>query len=224
MKQDLQIATLAGGCFWCLEAVYQEVDGVDSIVSGYCGGTQPDPTYEQVCSGVTGHAEAVNIFFDPDKVSYEKLLGIFFVIHDPTTLNRQGGDIGTQYRSAIFFHNDVQKQHAIKTVELLQNSDVWDSQIVTEIVSASTFYEAEQYHQNYYRDNPNQQYCQFVVAPKLSKFRQKYLTLCLILLISLPIHVYVRKLSLATTLLDYRFWIPAVLTSILVGVLVSFGN
>ncbi len=175
MKQDLQIATLAGGCFWCLEAVYQEVDGVDSIVSGYCGGTQPDPTYEQVCSGVTGHAEAVNIFFDPDKVSYEKLLGIFFVIHDPTTLNRQGGDIGTQYRSAIFFHNDVQKQHAIKTVELLQNSDVWDSQIVTEIVSASTFYEAEQYHQNYYRDNPNQQYCQFVVAPKLSKFRQKYL-------------------------------------------------
>tara|TARA_B100001245_G_C22587094_1_gene291511 strand:+ start:33 stop:575 length:543 start_codon:yes stop_codon:yes gene_type:complete len=175
VKQDLQIATLAGGCFWCLEAVYQEVDGVDSIVSGYCGGTQPDPTYEQVCSGVTGHAEAVNIFFDPDKVSYEKLLGIFFVIHDPTTLNRQGGDIGTQYRSAIFFHNDVQKQHAIKTVELLQNSDVWDSQIVTEIVSASTFYEAEQYHQNYYRDNPNQQYCQFVVAPKLSKFRQKYL-------------------------------------------------
>ena len=165
----------AGGCFWCLEAVYQEVDGVDSIVSGYCGGTQPDPTYEQVCSGVTGHAEAVNIFFDPDKVSYEKLLEIFFVIHDPTTLNRQGGDIGTQYRSAIFFHNDVQKQHAIKTVELLQNSDVWDSQIVTEIVSASTFYEAEQYHQNYYRDNPNQQYCQFVVAPKLSKFRQKYL-------------------------------------------------
>ena len=158
-----------------LEAVYQEVDGVDSIVSGYCGGTQPDPTYEQVCSGVTGHAEAVNIFFDPDKVSYEKLLEIFFVIHDPTTLNRQGGDIGTQYRSAIFFHNDVQKQHAIKTVELLQNSDVWDSQIVTEIVSASTFYEAEQYHQNYYRDNPNQQYCQFVVAPKLSKFRQKYL-------------------------------------------------
>ena len=131
MKQDLQIATLAGGCFWCLEAVYQEVDGIHSIVSGYCGGTQSDPTYEQVCSGVTGHAEAVNIFFDPDKVSYEKLLEIFFVIHDPTTLNRQGGDIGTQYRSAIFFHNDVQKQNAIKTVELLQNSDVWDSQIVT---------------------------------------------------------------------------------------------
>ena len=175
MKQHLQIATLAGGCFWCLEAVYQEVDGIDSIVSGYCGGTQLDPTYEQVCSGVTGHAEAVNIYFDPDKVSYEKLLEIFFVIHDPTTLNRQGGDIGTQYRSAIFFHNDTQKQQAIKTIELLQNTDVWDSQIVTEIVSASTFYEAEQYHQNYYRDNPNQQYCQFVVAPKLSKFRQKYL-------------------------------------------------
>ena len=175
MKPDLQIATLAGGCFWCLEAVYQEVVGVHSVVSGYCGGTQTDPTYEQVCSGATGHAEAVNVFFDSDKVSYEKLLEIFFVIHDPTTLNREGADIGSQYRSAIFFHDGTQKQHAIKTIELLQNEGIWDSQIVTEIIPASTFYVAEQYHQNYYRDNPNQQYCQFVVAPKLSKFRQTYL-------------------------------------------------
>ena len=173
MKQDLQIATLAGGCFWCLEAVYQEVDGVDSIVSGYCGGTQPDPTYEQVCSGVTGHAEAVNIFFDPDKVSYEKLLGIFFVIHDPTTLNKQGYDVGTQYSSAIFFHSLEQQLHSAGCLNSLVKKNIFKN-IVTEVTKFTKFYKAEEYHQSYYDKNPGNAYCEYKIVPKLTKFRTNF--------------------------------------------------
>jgi len=170
-----EIATLAGGCFWCLEAVYDEVKGVLSVESGYMGGRKPDPTYEQVCSGTTGHAEVVQIAFDPAAVSYKELLEVFFVIHDPTTPDRQGNDVGTQYRSAIFYHSPEQRQVAEQTMRELTAEKVYDAALVTQLLPAERFYPAEGYHQEYFQRNQNQPYCQFVVAPKLSKFRRKFL-------------------------------------------------
>ena len=170
-----EIATLAGGCFWCLEAVYDEIKGVLSVESGYMGGRKPDPTYEQVCSGTTGHAEVVQITFDPAVVSYKELLEVFFVIHDPTTLDRQGNDVGTQYRSAIFYHSPEQKQVAEQTMRELGAEKVYDTAIVTQLLPAERCYPAEGYHQEYFQRNQNQPYCQFVVAPKVSKFRRKFL-------------------------------------------------
>lgn len=170
----IETATLAGGCFWCLEAVYDEVQGVESVESGYMGGSVLNPNYKQVCSGDTGHAEVVQITFDSSVVSYRDLLEIFFVVHDPTTLNRQGNDMGTQYRSAIFYHSEEQKNTAEAVVRELTDEKVFDSAIVTQIVPAEEFYMAEPYHQEYFRNNPNQPYCSFVVAPKLRKFRSKF--------------------------------------------------
>lgn len=167
----LEIATLAGGCFWCLEAVFQDIRGVESVMSGYMGGRRPNPTYEQVCTGVTGHAEVVQLEFDPAVVSYGDILQVFFAIHDPTTLNRQGADAGTQYRSAIFFHSEMQRETATRTVRELTEAGIWDDPVVTEIAAATEFYPAEEYHRNYYRENPNQGYCRAVIAPKVSKFR-----------------------------------------------------
>jgi peptide-methionine (S)-S-oxide reductase len=169
-----EIATLAGGCFWCLEAVYDELEGVHSVESGYTGGHVENPTYHQVCSGETGHAEAVRITFDPDVVSFRDLLEVFFVIHDPTTLNRQGNDIGTQYRSAIFFHSPEQEATAREVIAELEREGAFPGRIVTEVVAAGPWYEAEAYHQEYYARNPGQGYCQFVIAPKLAKFRKKF--------------------------------------------------
>jgi peptide-methionine (S)-S-oxide reductase len=167
-----EIASLAGGCFWCLDAVYQDAAGVTKVVSGYMGGHVDKPSYQAVCSGNTGHAEIVQVHFDPEVISYEDILGIFFTIHDPTTLNRQGADVGTQYRSAIFYHDDRQKAQAEAMSQEVQA--YWDKPIVTEIVPVETFYEAEAYHQNYYKRNPYQGYCMAVVAPKVAKFRRKY--------------------------------------------------
>jgi peptide-methionine (S)-S-oxide reductase len=172
ISQNAQTATLAGGCFWCIEAVYLEVEGVESVVSGYTGGQKVNPTYEQVCAGTTGHAEAVEIKFNPDKISYKELLEIFFVIHDPTTLNRQGNDIGTQYRSAIYYHSPEQKTIAEQVMKEAQKQ--WEDPIVTELTPAPVFYKAEDYHQNYYNLHPNQGYCAVVINPKLAKFRKTY--------------------------------------------------
>ena len=169
-----EIATLAGGCFWCLEAVYDEVKGVDAVESGYMGGKNADPTYEQVCGGQTGHAEVIQISFDPSVVSFRELLEVFFVIHDPTTLNRQGNDAGTQYRSAIFYHSPVQQALAQDVISKLTATKLWDDPVVTEVVPAETFYVAETYHQEYYVRNPQQSYCAFVVAPKVAKFRKHF--------------------------------------------------
>jgi peptide-methionine (S)-S-oxide reductase len=165
-----ETATLGGGCFWCLEAVYQELKGVLQVESGYTGGQVPDPTYEQVCGGTTGHAEVVRVTFDRDVVSYRELLEIFFTIHDPTTLNRQGNDVGTQYRSVIYYHSPEQLDTARHVIAEMAN--VWDAPIVTEVSPAETYYKAEPYHQNYFRQHPLQGYCAFVVAPKLEKFRK----------------------------------------------------
>ncbi len=169
-----EVATLAGGCFWCLEAVFDQVRGVDSVESGYIGGQTPNPTYESVCSGRTGHAEAVRITFDPRIISYQELLEIFFVIHDPTTLNRQGNDIGTQYRSAIFFHSPEQQRTAESVIASLTRERLYPAPIVTQVVPATDWYEAEAYHQEYYAKNPLQGYCQFVVGPKVAKFRKQF--------------------------------------------------
>ncbi len=169
-----EIADLAGGCFWCLEAVYDELKGVESVESGYMGGRTPDPTYEDVCSGDTGHAEIVRITYDPKVVSFAELLQVFFVIHDPTTLNRQGNDVGTQYRSAIFYHSPEQKTQAEAVIANIEGAKLFDDPIVTEVVPASTFYIAEAYHQEYYARNPNQSYCAFVVRPKVAKFRKHF--------------------------------------------------
>jgi peptide-methionine (S)-S-oxide reductase len=169
-----EIATLAGGCFWCLEAVYDQMQGVLSVESGYIGGPLPNPTYEAVCSGRTGHAEAVRITFDPAAVSYRELLEVFFVIHDPTTLNRQGNDVGSQYRSAIYFHTPEQKATAEAIVAELNSEQAFPRPIVTEITAAGPFYEAEAYHQEYFAKNPGQGYCSFVVAPKVAKFRKHF--------------------------------------------------
>jgi len=173
-QQQRETATLAGGCFWCLEAVYDELQGVDSVESGYMGGAIANPTYQQVCSGRTGHAEVVQVAFDPAVISYREIIQIFFAIHDPTTLNRQGNDVGTQYRSAIFYHSDEQRTVAEDVIGELTRERVFDRPIVTEVTAASRMYLAEDYHQEYFARNPEQPYCQFVVAPKLAKFRKLF--------------------------------------------------
>ncbi len=171
---DRQIATLAGGCFWCLEAVFGQVRGVERVVSGYVGGHVVNPNYEAVCSGQTGHAEAVQIVFDAGMVSFKELLAVFFAIHDPTTLNRQGNDVGTQYRSAIFYHNETQREEAQAMVAELNGKLLGSSPLVTEVNAAPTFYPAEEGHQHYFVRHPEQGYCQFVIAPKVEKFRQYF--------------------------------------------------
>ena len=173
-RSGREVATLAGGCFWCLEAVYDQVQGVESVESGYIGGTVEDPTYEAVCSGQTGHAEAVRITFDPKAISYRELLDIFFVVHDPTTLDRQGNDVGTQYRSAIFYHSSEQRHTADAVIAGITKQQLYDRPIVTEVVPVTAWYEAEAYHQEYFVRNPFQGYCQFVVGPKVAKFRKQF--------------------------------------------------
>jgi peptide-methionine (S)-S-oxide reductase len=170
-----ELATLAGGCFWCLEAVFEQLRGVTKVVSGYSGGHVPNPSYEAVCTGTTGHAEVVQVTFDPDAISFRDLLGVFFTLHDPTTLDRQGGDVGTQYRSAIFYHDAEQRRTAEDVVRELEAEHVFDDPIVTRIEPLQAFYPAEEYHREYYRRNPNQSYCRAVIAPKVAKLRSKYL-------------------------------------------------
>lgn len=174
MSNKRETATLGGGCFWCLEAVFQDIKGVEAVVSGYAGGSVENPTYKQVCGGTTGHAEVVQVTFDPEVISYEELLYIFWRIHDPTTLNRQGADVGTQYRSIILYHNDEQKAIAEKSKQEAGASGVWPESIVTEIAPLGKFYTAEGYHQNYFRDNPYQPYCRAVIDPKVRKFRKAF--------------------------------------------------
>ncbi len=169
-----EVATLGGGCFWCTEAVFLELKGVEQVVSGYSGGTVPDPSYEDVCTGRTGHAEAVRVTFDPTMISYRQLLQVFFTVHDPTTLNRQGSDVGTQYRSVIFYHNDEQKRVAEEVIGEMNKLKMWGRPVVTQVVPFKTFYRAEDYHQQYFRNNPYQSYCQVVIAPKVAKFRKYY--------------------------------------------------
>jgi peptide-methionine (S)-S-oxide reductase len=169
-----EVATLAGGCFWCLEAVFDDLKGVDQVESGYAGGTVPHPTYRQVCSGTTGHAEVVQITFDPRVISFKELLQVFFTIHDPTTLNRQGGDVGTQYRSAIFYHTPEQKATAEQVIQEITAAKIWPAPLVTEVVPFAAFYKAEDYHQEYFRFNGEQPYCRAVVAPKVAKFRKQF--------------------------------------------------
>ena len=171
-----QVATLGGGCFWCLEAVYDELIGVESVVSGYSGGSVANPSYEQVCAETTGHAEVVQVTFDPEVVSYAEILQVYFTIHNPTTLNRQGPDVGTQYRSAIFYHDADQKAAAGDVIQEITETGIWKDPIVTEVVPLTEFYKAEDYHQDYYKQNPYQPYCQVVVAPKVAKFRKQYLS------------------------------------------------
>jgi peptide-methionine (S)-S-oxide reductase len=169
-----EVATFGGGCFWCLEAVYDELNGVERVDSGYAGGNVPNPTYEQVCSGTTGHAEVVQITFDPRVITYRDLLEVFFAIHDPTTLNRQGADVGTQYRSAIFYHSPDQRAAAEAMIAELEAAKTWPAPIVTELKPLTEFYPAEGYHQEYFQRNPNQPYCRAVVAPKLNKARKQF--------------------------------------------------
>ncbi|MDF1514936.1 MAG: peptide-methionine (S)-S-oxide reductase MsrA [Anaerolineae bacterium] len=170
----MSVATLGGGCFWCLEAVYDEMAGVEHVESGYAGGTVPNPTYEQVCSGKTGHAEVVRVTFDPEVMSYADILDVFFSIHDPTTLNRQGADVGTQYRSVVFYHSEEQKAAVEAKIEALTQSGQWRNPIVTEVTPFEVFYEAEGYHQEYFVNNQRQPYCMAVVAPKVKKFEKKF--------------------------------------------------
>ena len=169
-----EVATLAGGCFWCLEAVFEQLRGVEKVESGYAGGAAPTPTYQQVCSGRTGHAEVVQVTFDPQIVSYQEILDVFFATHDPTTLNRQGADVGTQYRSAIFYHTPEQKEVAERRIAELNAAKIWDAPLVTEVAPFTAFHRAEDYHQGYFRDNPYQPYCQAVVSPKVAKFRKQF--------------------------------------------------
>ncbi|HPF51127.1 MAG TPA: peptide-methionine (S)-S-oxide reductase MsrA [Draconibacterium sp.] len=172
MAKNLEQATLGGGCFWCTEAVYLELKGVVDVKPGYSGGQVKNPSYEQVCTGTTGHAEVVEITFDSDIVSFSDILEVFFMTHDPTTLNRQGNDVGPQYRSVIFYHNENQKEVAEKVIKLFNEEKVYDSPIVTKVEPFTAFYEAEDYHQNYYNRNKTQGYCQYIIAPKLEKFRK----------------------------------------------------
>ena len=174
MNNHLEIATLAGGCFWCLEAVFDELRGVESVESGYTGGNVATPSYRAVCTGTTGHAEAVQISFNPAVLTYSDLLKVFFTIHDPTTLNRQGADSGTQYRSAIFYHDDEQKRSAEGVIAEITSEKLWDHPIVTEVAKLDKFYQAEDYHQEYFANNPYQPYCMAVVAPKVIKFRKHF--------------------------------------------------
>lgn len=173
-NDQLEVATLGGGCFWCLEAVYMEVEGIEQVVSGYSGGSVPGPSYEQVCTGTTGHAEVVQVTFDPMILTYQEILEIFFSIHDPTTLNRQGADVGTQYRSVIFYRKEQQKNVAKQIIRDLETDQVFGASIVTEIAPLERFYAAEEYHQQYFLKNPGQGYCRAIIAPKLAKFRQKF--------------------------------------------------
>ena len=175
MKQSTtETAIFAGGCFWCTEAIFKEMKGVINVIPGYTGGNRPNPTYEQVTTGATGHAEAVKIVFDPSQVSYEEMLQVFFATHDPTSLNRQGNDVGTQYRSAVFYTNNKQKELTNAYIKFLNDSDIYDQYIVTEVMPATEFYEAEDYHKNYLDNNSSTPYCQFVVLPKLEKFRKHF--------------------------------------------------
>jgi peptide-methionine (S)-S-oxide reductase len=170
-----EVATLAGGCFWCLEAVYDELRGVEKVESGYSGGLVSNPTYRQVCTGTTGHAEVVQVTFDPEVVSFREILEVFFTIHDPTTLNRQGADVGPQYRSAVFYHDEEQWRITEEVISKLEAEGVWDDPIVTEVTPFEAFYVAEDYHQEYFQNNEYQPYCQVVIAPKVAKFRKQYL-------------------------------------------------
>jgi len=173
-SSELELATLGGGCFWCLEAVFEQLRGVKEVVSGYSGGTVPDPSYQQICGGRTGHAEVVQVAFDPHVLSYRDILEVYFDIHDPTTLNRQGADVGPQYRSVIFYHDGDQKRIAERVIEELNQAGIWDRPIVTEVVPLETFYAAEPYHQEYFQRNPGQPYCRAVVAPKVAKLRRRH--------------------------------------------------
>jgi peptide-methionine (S)-S-oxide reductase len=168
-------ATLAGGCFWCLEAIYDQLRGVENVQNGYAGGRRANPTYEQVCTGTTGHAEVVQITYDPAQISYSDLLDVFFTIHDPTTLNRQGGDVGTQYRSAIFYHDDEQKRIAEEAIREVNDSKTWENPVVTEVGPLAEFYAAEPYHTDYFERNPTQGYCRVVIEPKVAKARSHFL-------------------------------------------------
>ena len=175
-NKTMEAATLAGGCFWCTEAVFTIVKGVEKVEPGYTGGSVPNPTYEQVSSGTTGHAEAAQITFDPAVISYREILEIFFATHNPTTLNRQGADVGTQYRSAIFYHNESQKATAESVIAELTKEGIWDATIVTQVEPLNVFYKAETYHKDYYKKHPNQPYCQAVIAPKLAKLQHRFLS------------------------------------------------
>ena len=170
----LETSTLGGGCFWCLEAVFERLEGVKEVVSGYTGGRVPDPSYELVCSGLTGHAEVVQVSFDPSVLAYRELLEIFFAFHDPTTLNRQENDVGTQYRSAIYYHTPEQERTAREVIEQLRRDGTWEDPIVTEVTPLDRFYPAEEYHRQYFQRNPTRMYCQAVVAPKVAKLRREY--------------------------------------------------
>ena len=172
---DREVATLGGGCFWCLDAVYRQLRGVENVESGYAGGTKANPTYREVCGGQTGHAEVVQITFDPSKISYRDLLDVFFTIHDPTTKDRQGGDIGPQYRSIILTHTAEQERVAREAIAEVEAEKIWDDPIVTEVERLTKFYPAERYHQDYFANNEGQPYCQVVIAPKVAKFRRKFL-------------------------------------------------
>ena len=174
MNDKYELATFAGGCFWCTEAIFDQVKGVISVVSGYSGGHIKNPSYREVTTGSTGHAEAIQFTFDPEIISYIELLEIFFKTHDPTTLNRQGADVGTQYRSAIFYHSDKQKREAEEIIKALNEEEIWKNPIVTEVTSFSNFYEAEDYHQEYFANNPNQGYCRIVIQPKVEKFKKVF--------------------------------------------------
>ena len=174
IEKETATATLAGGCFWCLEAVFELVPGVTKVVSGYCGGDVPNPSYEQVCTGTTGHAESVQLTFDPGIVPLDELLRIFFAVHDPTTKDRQGPDVGPEYRSVIFYHDQDQSAIAAQVIEELQRAKIWPRPVVTEIVPFAKFYPAEEYHQGYYRRNESQPYCQLVITPKVAKFRKEH--------------------------------------------------
>ena len=174
-KTEREVATLAGGCFWCLEAVFDQLKGVEKVQSGYAGGTRANPTYEEVCTGSTGHAEVVQVTFDPAAISYRELLEVFFTIHDPTTLDRQGPDSGTQYRSAVYYHSPEQKAVVEQVIEEMEAGHVWDDPIVTQVAPLDVFYPAEEYHRDYFERNPNQGYCRVVIAPKVAKARKLFL-------------------------------------------------
>ncbi len=173
---NMETATLGAGCFWCVEAIFDDLKGVASVESGYSGGRTENPTYQQVCSETTGHAEVVNVNFNPDEISFKEVLQVFFTVHDPTTLNRQGNDVGSSYRSAIFYHDETQKQIAEEAIREVTAEGIYDRPIVTEVTAFDKFYIAENYHQEYFANNPNQPYCAAVVAPKVAKFRQKYVS------------------------------------------------
>lgn len=174
LSQGKEVVTFGGGCFWCIEAIFEELEGVEQVESGYSGGWVDDPTYKEVCTGKTGHAEVIQVTFDPKTISLKEILGVFFTVHDPTTLNRQGPDVGTQYRSVIFYHSQEQKAVAEQVIQEIQTAKLWNAPVVTEIVPFKAFYKAEDYHQEYYKLNPGQAYCRFIIAPKIQKFREHY--------------------------------------------------